>query len=151
MTPPALEQRRALIERDDELERGGVEFRYASAALLLACANADLDESLEEKAAIRELLSEAFGISDRALARLFDFAYEASDDAYLDELTALIEQGYPHEDKQFILQTLWKVALADGVIEQSEDDFISRVTAAIGLTSSDSEAARAAAEADIAS
>lgn len=133
-------------EREDELQRGGVEFRYAAAALLLACANADLDESWEEKAAIRELLAETFAVSDDALGKLFDFAYEARQGTYIEELTDLISKGFPSEDKQFILQNLWKVALADGIIEPSEETFIQQATLAIGMTEQDSAQARARAE-----
>jgi uncharacterized tellurite resistance protein B-like protein len=70
---------------DDELQRGGVEFRYAAAALLIACSNADLDESQEEKDAIRDLLSNTFRVSDRTIEKLFEFAYASTDGTYLED------------------------------------------------------------------
>ena len=127
---------------NDTLKRGGVEFRYASAALLIACANADLDESAEEQKAVRELLVETFGIPERTIQKLFNFAYDASEDSYLNEITALVDEHFPSEDKRSILNNLWHVALADGRIDEEEETFILRVAAAIGLTAEDVEDAK---------
>lgn len=45
---------------NDRLQRGSVEFRYASAALLIACANSDMNESPDEQDAARQLLTSTF-------------------------------------------------------------------------------------------
>ncbi len=137
----------------DELARGGVEFRYAAAALLIALANADLDESDEEKTAIRTLLAETFKVSDRALQQIFDFAYSAGEDAsgentYLTEITNLINDGFPRADKIFIVRSLWDVARADGRIDNTEESFIFKAAAAIGLSAEDVEQARQLADQD---
>jgi uncharacterized tellurite resistance protein B-like protein len=124
------------------LQRGGVEFRYASAALLIACANADLNESEDEQEAIRNLLQKTFKIPDRTLEKLFDFAYQANETYYLERITQLIDEHYPSGDKQYVIESLWRVANADGVIDEEEVNFIARAAAAIGLSASDVETAR---------
>jgi uncharacterized tellurite resistance protein B-like protein len=64
-------------------------------------------------------------------------------------IVALIDDGFPQEDKQFILKNLWNVAYADGRIDDSEETFILKVAAAIGLTTQDVETAKIQAQKEI--
>ena len=130
---------------NDTLQRGGVEFRYASAALLIACARADLNETQEEKNAVRELMIKTFRIPERTIQKLFDFAYDAAgQDEYLSAITALIDDHFPIEDKKLVLKQLWEVAYADNEIGEGEATFILKVAAAVGLTPEEVEEARQA-------
>lgn len=45
---------------DGRIDRDSYEFRYAAAALLVACSKADLDEDPEEQKVIIEILKETF-------------------------------------------------------------------------------------------
>ncbi len=128
---------------DKLLDRDGIEFRYAAASLLLACSKSDMDEDPEEKALIRQILHDAFDLSDNTIDRLMQFADAASEDNYLSELTGLINDQFSDRDKRFLLEKLWQVAYADGRIEKQEEEFISRVAVEISMTEDDIKIARA--------
>ena len=84
------------------LKRDGIEFRYAAASLLIACSKADMDEDPREKSAIRQILKDAFDISDRTIDRLLEFADKASQESYLAEINQLINDQFTDRDKRFI-------------------------------------------------
>lgn len=131
---------------NDLLRRDGVEFRYAAAALLIACSKADLDEAQEEKDTIRKLLHDTFGVSDRTVERLFAFAYATEEGEYLREITRLINLQFSPRDKHFLLEKLWEVAYADGRIEDQEQAFIERIANEIDLPDDAIEVARTIAQ-----
>ena len=127
------------------LDRNSVEFRYAAVALLIACANADLDEAPTESETIRELFQDTFGISDRAVARMFEFGHTAGDDEYLEQIAGMVNERFAERDKQLILEVLWRVAWADGVIAPGEQAFINLVATRLAMSEEDVESARRAA------
>ncbi len=125
------------------LKRDGIEFRYAAAALLIACSRADMDEDPEEKKVIREILAATFSISGKTIDRLIDMAELATEAEYLNEITNLIKEHFNVRDRRFLLENLWRVAYADGRIDKSEKEFIQRVAADINMSSEDIVNARA--------
>lgn len=131
---------------DGPLSRDGVEFRYAAAALLVACSNADLDETADEKEAIQNLLAETFGVNEQTVERMFKFGYSSGEGTYLEELTTLINEQFDDRDKRFVLEKLWHVALVDGHLHEREAEFIDRVAAAFNMSPEEIEAAKKAAE-----
>lgn len=124
------------------LPRDGIEFRYAAASLLLACSKSDMDEDPEERKTIRQILHDAFDLSENTIDRLMEFADSASEEEYLSELTGLINDQFSDRDKRFLLEKLWLVAYADGRIEKQEETFISRVANEIGMDTDDIDTAK---------
>ena len=131
------------------LKRDGIEFRYAAASLMIACSKADMDEDPREKVVIRQILQDAFDISDHTVDRLLEFADTASEEAYLGEINQLINEQFTDRDKRFILEKLWYVAHADGRIADEELDFVNRVACDINMTAADVETARILSEATL--
>ncbi len=129
-----------------QLNRDGIEFRYTAASILIACSKADLDEHPEELKMIRQILSDTFGVPDGVTDRLLEVGETASEDEYLKQITTFVNNQFSHEDKQFLLEKLWMVALADNKIDKLEEDFISHVAEEINLGSMDIISARSAAE-----
>lgn len=127
---------------NSQLERDGIEFRYAAASLLIGCSRADMDEDPKERAVIRQILEDTFAISERTVDRLLEFADNASAEAYLNEISSLVNEQFSDTDKRFILEKLWLVALADGRIDDQEVDFVNRVANDINMTAVDVETAR---------
>ena len=125
------------------LNRDGIEFRYAAAAVLIACSKADMDEDPMEKQVIRSILNETFKISEKTIDRLISMADAASEGEYLDQVTSLIRQQFSERDKRFLLEKLWRVAYADGRIDRYEEEFIDRVAREIDMTNEDVTVARA--------
>ena len=128
------------------LRRDGIEFRYAAAALMIACSRSDDEQHPDETRVIRDILRDAFNLSENTIDRLMDFADRASQQDYLAEVTGLINDQFSETDKRFILEQLWCVAYADGRIETNEAAFIDRVASEINLGPSDIETARTLAQ-----
>lgn len=128
------------------LSRDGIEFRYAAASLMIACSKADLIEDPEEKRVIKQILEETFDISGSTTDRLLEFADTASEGEYLGEITILINEQFNDRDKRFILEKLWRVAYADGRIENQEREFIDRIAGEINLSEEDVNTARTLAQ-----
>ncbi len=130
----------------ESLSRDGVEFRYAAAALLVACSHADLDETDDEKEAISKLLSETFGVNEQTVERMFKFGYSSGEGTYLEELSSLINEQFDDRDKRFVLEKLWHVALIDGHLHEGEEEFIKQVAKTFNMSQEDINAARQAAQ-----
>lgn len=121
----------------EPLDRDGIEFRYAAAALMIACSRADLVEDPEETSVIRAILSDTFDISASTVDRLMAFADQASEGDYLGQITHLVNEQFSDRDKRFLLEKLWLVAYADGRIANQERAFIDRIASRINLTEAD--------------
>lgn len=128
-------------------EEGGVlpaeDQRIAVAALLVIAAHADHDYADAERAQIDRVLAERYGLSAEAAEALRaqgEAAEAASNDMY--KFTALIKAGVPHEERDSVLEALWRVVLADANREMHEDALMRRVTELLGLDTRDSVEAR---------
>lgn len=113
---------------------------------MIACSKADLIEDPEEKRVIKQILEETFDISGSTTDRLLEFADTASEGEYLGEITILINEQFNDRDKRFILEKLWRVAYADGRIENQEREFIDRIAGEINLSEEDVNTARTLAQ-----
>lgn len=110
-----------------------IEIQYAAAALLVVCAKADFEEHPEESSAITELLATEFGISDKAIEELMSFVDEETGIKRLEEFTNLVNEYYSLEAKEILIENLWRVAFADGRLDQFEEQYISRVAFMIDI------------------
>ncbi len=132
------------MRRDDmeTLSPSGVEFRYAAAALLVACSRVDLEQSAEEQETIHNMFKDIFKVSDQTIKRLFTFGDSANQDNYLAEITSLININFSNNERSFVIERLWDVAYADGRIDPAEEEFIERIAGQLNLTSDDVKRAR---------
>ena len=129
-----------------QLTRDGIEFRYTAASILVACSKSDLDQDPEEAKVIRKILGESFEIPDGVIDRLIEVGEAASEEEYLNQITTFVNTQFSAQDKQFLLEKLWLVALADKRVEDMERDFIKRIAHAIDLDAEAIKTARWAAE-----
>ena len=119
------------------IDRESYEFRYAAAALLVACSKSDFDEDPEEEKVIIEILRETFKVSTTTLESLLQMAGAASEEDNLIDITNMVNEYYSEKDKHFLLENLWRVAYADGRLDRYEELFIDRIAAMIQLTQDD--------------
>jgi len=124
------------------IDRESYEFRYAAAALLVACSKADFDEDPEEEKAIIEILKETFNVSSSTLESLLQMADAASEEDNLIDVTDMVNEYCSENDKRFLLENLWRVAYADGRLDKYEERFIQRIASMIQLTEDDVSRAR---------
>ena len=129
-----------------QLTRDGIEFRYTAASILIACSKSDMDQDPEEEKVIRKILGESFEIPDGVIDRLIEVGETASEEEYLNQITTFVNTQFSVTDKQFLLEKLWLVALADNRVEDMERDFIARIAQAINLDADAIKAARWAAD-----
>ena len=123
-----------ILDDDDE--------KIALAALCVRVAKSDNVYASSEISSIDTELSQHFSISiaDARVLRVQaeKLEYEASDTV---RFTRAIKEKIELEKRRKILETLWKITLADGKREAEEDSVIRLISSLLGLT--DIESARA--------
>lgn len=102
--------------------------RLATALLLIEVARADYKEELAEDEAVSELLRDFFQLSEEEASILMDEARAESDYASsLQAFTRQLHENLTLEEKQHIVEMLWRVALADRHLDKYEDYLVRKV------------------------
>ena len=118
----------ALANSPDELE-------LAVAALLIEAARMDDQFDERERATIERVLAEKFELSPEAVGSLMDAAEEAvRQSTQFFPFTRQIVQRISPEDRAQILEMMWEVAYADGVLDPQEDALLRRIAGLIHVT-----------------
>ncbi len=130
-----------LFERRSEGQRvalGEDELRLASAALLVHAAFVDGTYDEAEEARLRKLLQSHFKLSKAELQSLLLDAQQAEREAVdLYRFTSVISEHLDQDGRQGIVEMLWEVCLADGVIHEFEENLVWRVAELLGVSSRD--------------
>ena len=119
------------------------DLKLSVAVLLLEAARQDDNFDDKERAAIQHLLQTRFGLSAEECERLM-----AAGEAHAAELVQLhghtntIAQQMTPEERIHLIEMLWQVAYADGVLDPEEDLLIRRIAALIYVTDRDRVLAR---------
>ncbi len=117
--------------------------RIATAALLMeaACMDGHIDES--EQAVVTEVLIGQFGLQQGEARELAEAGREAvakSNELY--KFTRTIKDSFDHDDRVRIIEMLWRVAYADGVLHDYEANLVRRVCGLIYVSDPESGKAR---------
>jgi uncharacterized tellurite resistance protein B-like protein len=111
--------------RADELE-------LAVAALLVEAARMDDQFDARERAAIARVLAEKFDLSSEAVRSLMDAAESAvAESTQFFPFTQQIVKCISPGDRAQILEMMWEVAYADGVLDPQEDALLRRIAGLI--------------------
>jgi uncharacterized tellurite resistance protein B-like protein len=125
-----------LKEGDQDLSRGKDELQLAVAALLLEAAmvvDGRFDE--RERAIIRGILQQRFGLSSADAQELLAAAERRVEGtAQLFGFTRTINRRLARERKVEVIEMLWEVAYADGVLDPLEDSLLRRVGGLIDVS-----------------
>ncbi|PQO23560.1 hypothetical protein C2I36_07240 [Rhodobacteraceae bacterium WD3A24] len=117
--------------------------RRALAALMVRVARADLDFDESEEARIKGLLATHYELSDQAAGELLSEAEtleaEAPDTV---RFTRALKDAVAYEERAWVMEALWSVALADGTRDHEEDALMRLVASLLGLSDRDSALAR---------
>ena len=115
-----------------EPENGPDELQLAVAALLIEAARMDDDFNLEERRTIERVLSERFHLDAGEVRELFVAAERAvRGSTQFFPFTQQIVKRISHEDRGHILEMMWEVAYADGVLDPHEDMLLRRIAGLI--------------------
>lgn len=102
------------------------------ATCVLMVAMADTDDNLHpvEEEMIQELLAGHFDLDEQTTDELIAYAKEAHDEAVdLYRFTATINESFSRAEKMAVLENLWRIVYADGVVDKYEDAMMRQITA----------------------
>jgi len=109
--------------------------QVATCVILLEMAVADSEFQQKERQIIDRVLRDKFSLSPAAVADLMALAHserEASLD--LHQFTREINNNFSREEKFEIMETLWRIVYADGVIDKFEDYLVRQLAHLLRLS-----------------
>ncbi len=119
------------------------ELRLAVAVLLVEAATLEENYSEREQNVIGDLLTTRFDISDDERTALLELAQKTQSDAVeLHRFTNTIKEKYSPEERVDIVEMLWEVAYADGVLHDYEAHLLRKVAGLIHVSDRDRGDAR---------
>lgn len=123
------------------------ELQLATAVLLLEMAGADDDFAPEEVQTCFQIMESQFKISDMQSLELMEQAQSLREvEGKVDEFIEAVNTHFNEKQKTLILAMVWKVLLADDVIENFEQKFASSLRQKLGLSREAADQARVMAE-----
>ncbi len=127
---------RSSIDHPDDLQ-------VAIAALLVEAAGMDDQFGPAERLVIERLLAERFALPKEATERLLATAERAvSQSSQLFRFTHLAAQELGPEGRVKLIEMLWEVAYADGVLDANEDALLRKIAGLIYVPDKDRGEAR---------
>ncbi len=123
----ALKALFAVPEKETE-QSGEHRMRVAAAALLIETARADFTQDGEEERVLEELLSSTLHLERPEVRELIELATNQVDESTsLYEFTREINDHYTPAHKIQLIDSMWKVAYADGRLNKYEEHLIRQV------------------------
>lgn len=117
--------------------------RLAAAVLMTEAALMDGNFGDEERTAIKSILARHFALREAETATLMDEAARTHDESsHLIRFTRVIKDAYPIEERAELIEMLWEVAYADGVLHDYEANLLRRVSGLLYVSDRDQGAAR---------
>lgn len=122
-------------------ERHSVEL--ATAALLVEVVRSDAAITPSEQQAVLHAVREKFGLSDEEAQTIFTLAEEevrTANDYY--QFTSLINRHFDQQQKQDVIELMWRVAYADAELAAHENHVLRRIAELLHVTHGDYIAAK---------
>ena len=115
---------------------GDDDYRLAAAALLFHATAIDGIVSAEERAKLHELLKLRFDLDDSDADQLAAAA-EAADNEAVDlyGFTSILARRLDEAGRERIVEMMWELVFADGMVHEFEDNLIWRVAELLGVPS----------------
>jgi len=102
--------------------------QLATAALLFEMLRADDDEHPGERHALERGLQKSFSLSDTETRQLAQLAErEAAESVSLYQFTGLINTHFTPHEKIRVVEMLWQVAYADGILDRYEEALVRKI------------------------
>lgn len=127
-------------DSDDESARDldEEELRLAAAALLVRATVIDGEVDRSERKVLGEVLSRRFELDTGEVDALIREATQKEKDAVdLYGFTSVLKRRLDHDERMKIVEMLWEVVIADGVIHEFEANLVWRAAELLGVTSRD--------------
>ena len=123
------------------VERHSVEL--ATAALLVEVIRSDAGITTSEQQAVLQAVRDKFGLSDEEAQTIFRLAEEevrTANDYY--QFTSLINRHFDQQQKQHVIELMWRVAYADAELAAHENHVLRRIAELLHVTHGDYIAAK---------
>jgi uncharacterized tellurite resistance protein B-like protein len=115
---------------------GAEDLQVAAAALLVRAGHIDGQDGEHEKRMLASLLTQRFGLAPGELSALIEQAEEEDRDAVdLYRFTSVLKRKLDNDGRLQLIEMMWDMAYADGVVHEFEDNLIWRVAELIGVSS----------------
>ncbi len=117
---------------------GEEDYRLAAVALLIHVANVDGQTDLAERRRLKTIIEERFGLDATAASELIAMG-EQSDREAVDfyHFTRVLKRALDDDGRQKIVEMLWDIAFADGVVDEFEENTIWRIAELLGVSTRD--------------
>jgi uncharacterized tellurite resistance protein B-like protein len=114
---------------------GSDNLQPAIAALLVHACHADGSVDPVELQTCTKLLRQKFALPDEEITELIAEAEAAEAEAVdLYRFTSTIKEAYDRDARGHVMEMLWELVLADGVIDDQEAHLVWRVSGLLGFT-----------------
>ena len=115
-------------ENNNSATKDMQELHLVTAILLVHVALGTEDFSNEEKESVLQCLKDHFDFDDGVAQKVMDTAIKREDEAMeLYTFTRTITQELGQDGRQEIVKLLWKVAFADGQLDNFEDNIVRKI------------------------
>jgi uncharacterized tellurite resistance protein B-like protein len=109
--------------------------QVATCVLLLEMAHADSEFREMEALLIRDILRKKFQLSADAAAELIEFSQEERRESLdLHQFASQINRDFTLDEKLEVMETLWRIVYADGVLDKYEDYLIRKIATLLRLS-----------------
>jgi uncharacterized tellurite resistance protein B-like protein len=119
------------------------ELHLAAAVLLVETARMDHTIGDDEREVIVDLVQARFELTDEEVASVVELADQVAHDAVeLSRFTRRIRDGFDHDERIEMVEMLWRVVYADGVVHDHEANLLRRVAGLLYVSDRESGEAR---------
>lgn len=132
-----------LLGRPEKLQQRRDDLQLAVVALLIRAATSDAEFSEAERETIRRIAAESFGLEPEKVTELVAAAEgEEAETLDLHRWAQAIKSAYSEEERIGLIEKMWEVVYADGVLDDYEANLLRRVAGLIYVPDRESGQAR---------
>jgi len=119
------------------------ELHLAAAVLLIETARMDDTIGDDERRVIVDLVRARFELSEEEVSSVVELADEVAENAVeLSRFTSRVRDGFDHDERVEMVEMLWRVVYADGVVHDHEANLLRRVAGLLYVSDRESGEAR---------
>jgi len=132
-----------LLGNPESAPREFGDLQVAVVALLIRAATSDARFGEDERETIRRIATDSFGLTPEAVLSLVKEAEgEEAETLDLHRWTQAIKQAYSEEERVGVIEKMWEVVYADGVLDDYEANLLRRIAGLIYVPDRESGQAR---------
>lgn len=114
------------------------ELRLSAGALLVTAGTIDGNFNADEQHKVKDLLQSRFDLDPKEVRQLFEDSEVRERDAVdLYRFTSVLCRQLDQDGRKRIVEMLWEVVMADGVVDEFESNLVWRVAELIGVSTRD--------------